>query len=181
MSARRRQAERALPRRKWADVAVLSIAAHHGMELAAGLGMPGEPLIGRRPAVLAWGALFPMQLAVASFGGLSWERVLAAGNGSLQALALQHYLSWPWRLRGGIPTLTDAEGLPARWLPAYNLALLAAIVSSTIGSATECPTAGRRWHLWGLATLPAQYASARHHSAWLRGRAVKREDSHAPR
>jgi len=119
-----------------------------------------------------------------SLGALrsSWDRVLAAANGSLQALALQHYLSWPWRLRYGIPTLTETEGLPARWLPAYNLALLAAMVSSTIGSVTECPTAGRRWHLWGLATLPAQYASARHHSAWLRDRdPAEREEPHAPR
>jgi len=182
MSARRRQAERALPRRKWTNVAVISIAAHHGMELASGIGVPGEPLIGRRPAVLAWGAVLPLQLAVASFGERRWDRVLAAANGSFQALALQHYLSWRWRLRCGIPTLTDAEGLPARWLSAYNLALLAAIVSSTIGSATECPAAGRRWHLWGLATLPAQYASARHHSAWLRGRdPIEREESDAPR
>ncbi len=119
-------------RRKWTGVAVVSIAAHHAMELAAGIGVPGEPLIGRRPAVLAWGALFPLQVAVASVGERRWDRLLAAANGSFQALALQHYLSWQWRLHGGIPTLTDAEGLPARWLPAYNLVLLAAIVSSTI-------------------------------------------------
>jgi len=96
MPVRGGEAEQGLLRRKWIKVAVISIAAHHGIELAAGIGVPGEPLIGRRPAVLAWGALFPIQLTVASFGERRWERVLAAANGSLQALALQRYLSWRW-------------------------------------------------------------------------------------
>lgn len=112
--------------------------------------------------------MFPAQLAVASFGGPDWDRVLAAANGSFQALAAQHYLSWPWRLRYGIPILTDAESLPRRWLPAYNAVLLAAMAASTIAWFTECPAGGRRWHLYGLATLPVLHASARQHMAWLR-------------
>jgi hypothetical protein len=50
---------------------------------------------------------------------------------------MRHYLTWPWRLRHGIPALTATEGLPARWLPAYNLTLMAIIIGATIGSASE--------------------------------------------
>lgn len=39
-------------RRRWTDAAVVAIAVHHGIELAAGIGLPGEPLLGRRRAVL---------------------------------------------------------------------------------------------------------------------------------
>jgi hypothetical protein len=157
-------------RRKWTKVAVVSVAAHHGIELAAGIGLPGEPLVGRRRAAFGWSALLSVHVAVSSFGGSRCDRSLATASGSLQALALQHYLSWPWQLRYGIPVLTDAEGLPARWLAVYNFALLAIIISTTIASASEYPDAGHRWHLSGLATLPAQHASARHHIAWLRDR-----------
>ncbi len=54
--------------------------------------------------------------------------MLAAANGSSQALAARHYLSWPPRLRHGLPFLTDAESLPRRWLAAY-VALLAATLT----------------------------------------------------
>ncbi len=141
--------------RRWSQAAGVSLAGHHAVELAAGIGLPGEPLLGRRRALLAWGALFPGQLALAACGQGRWDRLLAATNGAFCALAMQHYLSWPWRLRHGIPVLTDTEGLPARWLPAYNLTLLATIIAATIGSASECPAAAARWHLYGLATYPS--------------------------
>jgi hypothetical protein len=167
-------------RRRWTGVAIVAIAAHHGIELVAGLGLPGEPLLGRRRAVLGWAAALSAQLVAASFGGRQWDQVLVAANGSFQALAAQHYVSWPWRFRWGVPVLTEAEGLPARWLPAYNAALLTAIIAATIGTFTEFSAGQRRWHLYGLATLPAQHASARHHMKWLHNdHGAPREERHA--
>jgi hypothetical protein len=154
--------------RPWTKLALAGVVAHHGIEFAAGIGLPGEPLLGRRRAVWVWTAALGAWSTVASIGGERWHPGLAAGNGALQALALQHYLSWPVRLHAGIPVLTSAEGLPDAWLPAYNVALLTMIASATVASAREARGAGAGWHLVGLATLPGQYASARHHSVWLR-------------
>lgn len=103
-------------------MAIVSAAAHHGIELAAGIGLPGEPFLGRRRAALGWSALFSAHVAVSSVGGSRCDRLLAIA------------------------------------------------ISTTIASATDDPAAGYRWHLTGLATLPAQHASARHHIAWLRNR-----------
>jgi hypothetical protein len=154
-------------RRRWTIFALTAAASHHGLELSAGIGLPGEPFLGRPRARGTWAALFAAVLTAASFGGRCCDPALAAWNGGLQALALQHYLLWPWRTFAGIPILTTADRLPQRWLPVYNAVLLAMLLSSSIGSLTECPAAGKRWHLLGLATLPVQYASARHHTAWL--------------
>jgi hypothetical protein len=154
-------------RRRWTGFTILAVAAHHGIELAAGLGLPGEPLLSRRRAVCGWAAALSAHVAAASSAGRRWNPALAAANGSLQALAAQHYLSWPWRLLRGVPMLTQAEGLPAWWLPAYNAALLTAVAGATVGTLTEIPAGRRRWHLYGLATLPVQHPSARHHLRWL--------------
>jgi len=37
-----------------------------------------------------------------------WRTAAAIANGAFRALALQHYLYWPWQLRCGIPILTNA-------------------------------------------------------------------------
>jgi hypothetical protein len=168
MASRRTGGRDRRPRR-WSQAAGVSLAGHHVLELAAGIGVPAEPWLGRCRAVAGWAALFSGQLALTARGQRRWEPAIAFTNGAFCALALQHYLSWPWRLRYALPVLTDAEGLPARWLPAYNAALLATMICATIGSASECPAGRARWHLLGLATLPVQHASAQHHAAWLRG------------
>ena len=154
-------------RRVWKLLALTGIVGHHGVELAAGIGLPGEPVLGRRLTGQAWAALLLGWCAGDTRN--RWPTAAAIANGAFQALALQHYLYWPWQLRCGAPILTNAEGLPDRWLPLYNAALLAIMLGTTIDTLTGARNS-RRWHLMGLATLPAQYGSARHHARWLQSR-----------
>ena len=51
-----------------------------------------------------------------------------------------HYVQWPWRARGGIPMLTEAEGLRPDQLPAYNTILLTWIAASAAALVREAPT-----------------------------------------
>lgn len=154
-------------------VTIGAIAAHHGIETAAGLGLPGEPYLGRKVAAAAWTGLFAANLLLLRRRGSARDALAGFANGAYQALAVQHYVDWPWRFRKGVPVLTEAEGLPQRALPTYNAALLTAASTSTV--ALGMAVAQRRpaaivGHLAGLATLPLQLASARHHIGWWRSR-----------
>lgn len=156
--------------RKFHVLAVGAIASHHAIERAAGVGLPGEPFLGNRRAAVLWGGTFAAHLALAFRRGRDREGVVGFANGAFQALALQHYVDWPWQFRRGVPVITEAEGLPMRWLPAYNTALLTAIAASTAAVVTDRRRTTVVAHLLGLATLPLQLASARHHQHWLRTR-----------
>jgi hypothetical protein len=182
-------------KKAFATLTVGAVAAHHVIETAGGLGLPGEPVLGRRNAAVGWTAAFAANLALVSRmassestrttrvrkrsrpgttrarAGRDVARNAAIGfaNGAYQALALQHYVDWPWIVRRGLPILTEAEGLPQNLLPPYNAALL-----STIAASTAAVISSRRsrafalGHCAGLATLPLQPASARHHIDWWR-------------
>lgn len=146
-----------------------AVAAHHAIETAAGLGLPGEPILGRRRAALLWTGAFTANLLLLRQRGRARDGLAGFATGAYQALALQHYIDWPWKLRYGIPILTEAEGLPKKSLAPYNAALL-----TVTGSATAALIVSWRrpaaviGHLLGLATLPLQLASARHHISWFR-------------
>lgn len=154
-------------RRVWETVTVGAIAAHHVIETATGLGLPGEPYLGRKPASLIWGGLFTANLLLLRRSGTVRDALTGFANGTYQALAAQHYVDWPWTLRRGVPILTEAEGLPEKALPAYNAALLTALASSTTALlANRRRPAAVIGHLAGLATFPLQLASARQHIGW---------------
>ena len=89
----------------------LGTAAHHGFELHAGVGLVFEPFLGRRRALLLWGAYLPAQLAAALAGGRRFDGWLALNNGAGFAGGCVHFVEWPWELSGGVPTLTEAEGM----------------------------------------------------------------------
>jgi hypothetical protein len=178
-----------------AALTVCAVAAHRVIETAGGLGLPGEPVLGRRNAAVGWSAAFAANLVLVSRTASSKtagttrackqsrtdttrtrarrdaarNAAIGFANGAYQALALQHYVDWPWIVRRGLPILTEAEGLPQNLLPPYNAALL-----STIAASTAAVIAGRRsrafalGHCAGLATPPFQPASARHHVDWWR-------------
>lgn len=137
---------------------------------AAGLGLPGEPRLGRRRARRLWAVALPGSLIGMAGRTPRSDAVAGFTAGAFQALALQHFVDWPWELRRGISQLIAAEGLPARLLPLYNAALLV-----TAGAATCAVMRARHrrvqvlGHLLGLSTLPLQLASARHHLDWWRG------------
>src|SRR5919204_437851 len=87
-----------------------------------------------------------------------WEAVgrahgeaFAAGM-SAGAVAL-HYVMWPWERRAGLPWLTEAEGLRAGHLPAYNAILWTWGGAAVVALARETPG---RW----LPVAVAGYAAA---------------------
>jgi hypothetical protein len=124
-------------RRPWSVLAAAGTAAHHGFELRAGVGLVFEPWLGRRGALAAWGVALPLWAVVAAAGGPRWDRALALWNGSALAGGLVHYALWPWAVRRGVPTLTEAEGLRAEQVPAYDAVLKAWVVAAAAALARE--------------------------------------------
>src|SRR4051812_32281852 len=128
---RRRRGRRGRPRarrleldvmRPLSALAALGTAGHHGFELRAGVGLVFEPWLGRRGALALWGVLLPAYAggALAARPESFTARVVTMSNGMSLSGGVVHYTVWPWELRSGIPTLTEAEGLTADQLPAYN-------------------------------------------------------------
>jgi hypothetical protein len=154
-------------RRRSALIAIASMATHHALEDAGGVGLPGEPVLGPDRARVLWTVLMATHAVAGRLGGPRWNPVLAIANGVYSAVALQHYTAWPVRIRYGLPVLTEAEGISARLMPVYNAALIGVVAASTVSSARECGPSAWRHHLLGLATLPLVAASARHHLRWL--------------
>ena len=91
-----------------------------------------------------------------------------------------HYVQWPWRARGGIPMLTEAEGLRPDQLPAYNTILLTWIAASAAALVREAPTDAWREMLAGLLSGFPLLLSARHHFAWAREQALKEPEKWSP-
>lgn len=149
----------------------LGTAAHHVFELAAGVGLVWQPQLGLRGASGLWGAGLPAWFALAARGSDRWNRLLAFLAGlSLGGVAI-HYSLWPWELRRGVPTLTEAEGLRAEQLPAYNALLLGWGLVALAAIRREPPRGARKWAVAGtLAALPMR-TSAIHHFEWIREQA----------
>jgi hypothetical protein len=171
---------RLAPRRPFTALTAIGTAAHHGFELASGVGLVFEPFLGRRGAIALWATQLPAWLVQAWVGGERFDRVLALSNGMGFAGALVHFAEWPWELRHGIPTLTEAEGLTAEQLPAYNLILQGWAVSGALALLFETPGRARRWALGGLVMGEPLRRSARHHFRWAREQARKQPERWSP-
>ncbi|HWE71141.1 MAG TPA: hypothetical protein VG205_12285 [Acidimicrobiales bacterium] len=147
-------------------VAVAGTAAHHGFELGNGVGLVWQPELGLGGAGAVWTVQLGLWSWMAARGGRQWDRVLAMLAGSGMAGVVVHFILWPWkRNRFGIPALTEAEGLPASRLPAYNTILGVWGLTSAL-SLLELSPSRRRWALIGLVALPVFRLSARHHFNW---------------
>ncbi len=143
-------------------------AAHHGFELASGVGLVLQPELGLVPACALWGTQIPVWISLAGRPDRRWDRLLAVWSGAAVAGAFVHFLLWPWRrARWGVPVLTEAEGLAPASLPAYTALLYAWGTASAVSIVLEVSPGHRRWALLGLASLPLLRHSARHHFAWL--------------
>jgi hypothetical protein len=178
---------RALPigRRRLHLGAVAGTAAHHGFELAAGVGLVFQPYAGLGGALAGWGAALPAWAALAASPRLA-RRVGPAGDAGLALLAgvslagaLLHFALWPVERRPSghplaLPVLVEAEGLGPRQLPAYNAILYCWAAASLAALAAGTPSGSRRWAVLGLASWIPLAASARHHFAWLRAEAISR-------
>jgi hypothetical protein len=178
--------------RRWLHVgAAAGTAAHHGFELAAGVGLVFQPYLGLGGSAALWGASLPAWVATVWWASARARR-RAAGpddapaervdhlvDGTLAFLvgvsiagALLHFKLWPVerRPRGrrlGLPVLVEAEGLSPRQLPTYNAVLYVWGIASVAALIGGTPRGSRRWAAPGLvAAIPLTW-SARHHFAWL--------------
>ena len=167
-------------RRPLSALAAVGTAAHHLFEVRAGVGLVFEPFLGRRGALGLWLALLPGQAAVALTGDRRFDRPLAFGNGAAFAGALVHFAEWPWRLEHGIPALTEAEGMTADRVPAYNRVLQLWALAAALALAFDTPRRARPWALAGLATGEPLRRSARHHFQWARERAREEPERWSP-
>jgi hypothetical protein len=142
--------------------------AHHGFELAAGVGLVFQPWLGLGGSATLWGTLFPAWAVVASRGSRRWDPLVAFAAGMSLGAAALHFSLWPWSFRRGVPWLDEAEGLRPEHLPAYN-ALLYGWAAAAVGAvAFETPRRSRPWALAGFAaTLPLR-GTAREHFRWIR-------------
>ena len=165
-------------KRPFTALTALGTAAHHGYELRAGVGIVFEPFLGRRRAIAMWSAIFAYWLAAARTG--RDPRLTAHANGAALGGALVHFVLWPWELRKGIPTLTEAEGLRPDQLPAYNGVLRFWIAAATLALAFETPRDGRAAALAGLAMGEPLRRSAAHHFRWAREQARREPERWSP-
>ena len=162
-------------RRPWTVLAATLTGAHHGFELASGIGLVGQPELGLAGAGALWGTQIPVWVALAAKGGRRWDRLLAVWSGAALGGAAVHFLIWPWRRSAvGLPVLAEAEGLDDSLLPAYNTLLYAWGAASALSIALELPPGDRRWAVLGLAALPLLRRSAEHHFSWIVDQAATR-------
>ena len=166
--------------RPFSALTAAATAGHHGFELHAGVGLVFEPFLGRRGALALWGVALPAWAAMALSGDERFDRLLALNHGMGLAGGLVHFAEWPWALRGGVPTLTQAEGLPSERLPAYNRVLRAWIAAGALALALETPRRARPWALLGLALGEPLRRSARHHFRWAREQARREPERWSP-
>ena len=165
-------------RRPFTALAALGTAAHHGYELRASVGLVFEPFLTRRGAIALWSATFAWWLAAARTGRT--PRLAAHANGAALGGALVHFILWPWELRGGLPALTEAEGMTDAQLPAYNAVLRAWIAAAALALLLETPSNGRTAALSGLAMAEPLRRSARHHFRWAREQARREPGRWSP-
>lgn len=145
--------------------------AHHGYELAAGVGLVGQHKMGLAGSSSLWGGLVPPWLLTAERGSSRWSPLLGFGVGASLAGVAVHYMLWPWELRRGLPTLTEAEALKQEQLPAYNAVLWFWGLTALLAVFRETPRSGLKWVLLGLLTIPLMRTSATEGFEWLREQA----------
>jgi hypothetical protein len=168
-------------RRPFTALTALGTAAHHIFEVRAGVGLVFEPFLGRRGARAFWATVLPAWVAASAAGrGPRVERWLAMNNGMGLSGALVHFVEWPWEVRGGVPRLTEAEGLSGDDLPAYNTVLQLWIAAAVLALLLETPSYARRSAIVGLLMGEPLRRSARHHFKWAREQARLEPDRWSP-
>jgi hypothetical protein len=141
--------------------------AHHGFELAAGVGLVFQPWLGLRGAGALWGFGLPGWIAISARRSRRWDPVLGYLAGLSLGAAAIHYILWPVEWRRGLPVLRQAEGLRAGQLPAYNAILYAWGAVAAGALAFETPGRSRWWAVPGVSTALALRPAARAHFVWI--------------
>lgn len=147
------------------------MVAHHGFELAAGVGLVFQPELGLAGAAALWAAVVAGDVALLAPRRSPRGRLRAAAAGLSLAGVVVHYVVWPWELRRGVPRLLAAEGFSRRQLPFYDVVLLAWAAAAAGSLLVDVRGRRRRWALVGVLAVPPLVGSARHHFAWVGERA----------
>ena len=153
-------------RRPFTALTAVGTAAHHGFELNAGVGLVFQPWMGLGGSIAYWSTNLPFLFWAAARGGRRFDKPLAFASGTALAGAAVHFAIWPWKVRGGVPVLTEAEGLSADQLPAYNAILWTWAVASALALLRETRRGNRRWFVLGLLNVVPLRMSAQHHFEW---------------
>ena len=150
----------------------LGAIAHHGFELAAGVGLVFQPYLGLAGAATMWGVGLPGWTWLSSRPSPRHERLLAFLAGMSAGSGVVHYTLWPVRIRRGLPVLVEAEGLRPHHLPAYNAILYGWTVAAVAALAFETRQPARRWAIPGFLVPFLLRPNIRHHFAWLKTQAT---------
>jgi hypothetical protein len=141
--------------RPWTQAAIVGLAAHVFLELAAGVGIPGASLVGPGPAAVAWVGGTRVVWRIARRTAAPGDQALNVYNGLALTAVVAHYVAWPRkRTRIGVPWLTECEGLRGDVMPAYNLILLGSGGAALIALVRENRSASGALGLAPLLLVP---------------------------
>jgi hypothetical protein len=135
---------RRLGMRPWTRLGVVSMGAHVFYELGAGVAMPFASLAGPVPAATGWAVGTIAAWRAANQLNERYNTAVCVMNGMFLTAALAHFIYWPKGWVGGIPYLTECEGLHGRILLPYNNILYLSAVSAVAGLAENGRRAGLR-------------------------------------
>lgn len=139
----------------WIWLGIVAVAGHLGYELAVGVGVPGAPPIGVRPAIAGYAlGTAGAYRAAGRLPGPRGDRRFAVANGLFASAVISHYASWPRTTRHGLPWLVECEGIQGVLIAPYNIVLQMSAVAAVGGlaenrSAWPCAVAA------GLIAVPA--------------------------
>lgn len=126
-----------MPYRRWTRLGIVAVASHLGYELAVGVGVPGAPRIGVRPAVAGYAlATAGAYRTAGRLPGPRGDRRFAAANGLFAAAVISHYASWPRATWHGLPWLLECEGIEGVLIVPYNMVLQVSAVA-VVGGLVE--------------------------------------------
>jgi hypothetical protein len=135
---------RRLGTRPWTRLGAASMAGQVFYELGAGVAMPFASVAGPVPAAARWAVG-----TIAAWRGAKrlnerYNTAVGVMNGMFLTAVLAHFIYWPKGWVGGIPYLTECEGLQGRVLLPYNSILYLSAVSAVAGLAENGRRAGLR-------------------------------------
>jgi hypothetical protein len=164
------------PRRVPFSIANAALAAlHSAYEVAGGVGLPGQKVLGLPGSVAAHAVMLGawVDAATSAFGGR--RRAAAVLNGLALAGAAAHYVAWPIRWRGPLPLLTDgAEGLRGGWARWYNGLLYLWGGAAAGALARERHRGDGPWIVAGIGAVPLVAVASHRKHDWVREQASRR-------
>ena len=170
--------------RPWTRLGTVAIASHVFYELAAGVAMPFASRFGAGLTAAFYGTSSAVAFREAGHQPRSRDPAFCVLNGAFLSAVITHVASWPRTSKGGLPWLTQCEGLTGRLMTPYNLILYLSGIAA-IGGFVE----NRRGRLlgaavplalvpWLMAETPREFArlvaQAQRHPRWWNRRLQRR-------